>query len=903
MKTILRIYTMAIIILIASGLFAQYSFNSDQRFREKKLGTPGIFKFVPVPPSNERNSSNGRDLAAVYDTLFYESFDGGAPGWAFKDLWSDSYWHISTTGAYSGQSYWCGIEGLGGYDDSWQQTLTSPSISLTGAISPVLTFKHHFRIETCTGTFNGFDAFDAVTVRISTDGEHFNIINPTVGEEYNAQNAYGFFLRFGAGLAGWSGDSQGWITSGFNLQAYAGQTIWIQFLFGSDEGYSSNEDPTLFGWRIDDIRIADGMATIFEDNAGDTGEAQFMPGSPGGPNLWHLTENESVSPPSSAGCFDTGSGNYMDCMNAALVSPAIPIGALPAHTRELSFDFQVKGSIDHYYYLDVFTDIIQIEVRPYQNGAWDYWSNEIYNYVIPETFHGYNDYNFYGIDVSNFMEADSLQIRIKVVSLADGQVMTPAKVFIDDFTLVAKAGYLGAQFGAFYDRVSVAPLMQRPAIADSFMATLPSCPIIEEKSIVTFLYRGDVSKITIPGIETWDTTICPMARIAGTDLWFYQTLLESDARLEYKFLLNGVTWINDPLNPDHTNYEYDNSQIRMPDYMPPLEIEYNPDIPHGTHFDTLITSSILGNTRLVRIYLPPTYETEGDKSFPIVLFHDGISYYNDGRANNIIDYLISENRIRPVIAVFVPPVQREMEYAYGLTAQFESFIIEELMPVIDNKYRTLSDPAYRAMAGSSYGGLISTQICYNRPESFGLCAAYSPAYGPNDDWEVYYNLIYGPKKNIRFYIEWGTHDYWILCAAIILKDNLLYSGYDVIWNEWHDGHNLGNWRAHLDNMLEYFFPASSGGLTDTKAAPYLITCYPNPFKSITSFEYRLDNPGLVTLKIFSHLGQEVVMPVNENQSKGKHKVTWNADGLPSGIYYFHLTAGSQSSTGKMVVVK
>jgi hypothetical protein len=289
-----------------------------------------------------------------------------------------------------------------------------------------------------------------------------------------------------------------------------------------------------------------------------------------------------------------------------------------------------------------------------------------------------------------------------------------------------------------------------------------------------------------------------------------------------------------------------------------------------------------------------------------VLFHDGLEYFNDGHLDNVLDNLISENRIQPVIAVFVPPKQRNDEYAFNLTSQFESFILDELMPVIDSKYRTKDDPSCRAMVGYSYGGLIATQICYNHPEIFGLCAPQSPSYVPKD-YEVYRNVINGVKKNIKFYIDWGFYDFRnptdIMEKAILLRNNLLVLGYEVLSNQWPEGHNIGNWRAHVDNILEYFFPANSGGLTDEKPGLNLIKCYPNPFIASTLFEYILDKPGFVTLAIFNHLGQQVALLVDGEQVAGLQKVQWKAEGLPSGIYFYRLTTGCQSSTGKMVVLK
>jgi enterochelin esterase family protein len=361
----------------------------------------------------------------------------------------------------------------------------------------------------------------------------------------------------------------------------------------------------------------------------------------------------------------------------------------------------------------------------------------------------------------------------------------------------------------------------------------------------------------------------------------------------------------DPLNPKQVSGGFGpNSELAMPDYIQPAEIEFYPTIPHGTISNHTISSTILGNSRSIRVYLPPSYATAVADSFPVVLFHDGLDYINLMKVNNVLDYLISENHIRPVIAVFVPPVNRDDEYAFNKTSQFESFIIAELMPVIDAQYRTRKDPASRAMIGSSYGGLISTQICYNRPQSFGLCAPFSPSYGVKN-MEVYKLVVNGPKKEIKVYLDWGSYENEIMVNSINMRDNLIALKYEMIWNEWHEAHSCGNWRAHLDIALEYFFPATAVGIDDVRSKMVDVGCsiYPNPFKGSTTFTYKLNESTQVKLQIYNNLGLLVADPLNEFQQNGEHKLVWNAEGLPAGIYYCRLQAGNQFFFRKTVKIK
>ncbi|HEY3371172.1 MAG TPA: alpha/beta hydrolase-fold protein [Prolixibacteraceae bacterium] len=844
------------------------------------LSTFLLFGFIELHSQNSPTNSRS-ESTSQQDTIYSENFDHGARGWTFQDLWSESFWHTSTTGAYSNHSYWCGIEDLGGYDDLWEQPLTSPPISLTGTTAPVLTFMHNFRIKSSGDYYpSGFDSWDAVTVRISTDGINFNVIEPTSGKPYGLQSGRGFYYRYGIGLPGWAGNSGGWISSGFDLTAYAGQKVWIQFLFGSDDGYSTQDEAALFGWRIDNISIKDGTDMIFEDDAGDTGAAKFVTDSPAGPNPWHFTTTAFASPPISAGCFDTVSGNYFSGMKAALVSPAIAIKNLKPGTRKLTADFKYKGVFDQTKDVSGIFDYLHTESRIYSGGVWRYWQALSTDDFVPASFKGYNENNFFKLDNNGPIGADSIQFRCVVMTQADHTVKPPANLFIDDFVLYSISGYEGLRFGAFYDRIMSVPEQQRTAIADSFMLTVPSFPLVEEKTIVTYLYRGNANTVTVPGdANFWDTNGLPMTNIKGTNLWFAQSVFEPDSRLEYKFVINNGSWIVDPLNVHQFN---GNSEIRMPDYLPPLETEYLSGIPHGTYKDSLFHSTVLGNSRSVRVYLPPMYKTAVNDSFPVVLFHDGFDYYDCSSANNILDNLISAISIKPVIAVFVPPVDRDNEYAFNKTSQFESFIINELMPVIDAKYRTLHDPGSRAMIGYSLGGVISTQICGDHPESFGLCAAFSPAYYPKGS-EVERNFANSPTKNIKFYIDWGFYEPYFRPDAIIMRDILIAKGYNPVWHQWPEGHTCGNWRSHLDLALEYFFPTEYTGVEKIKTDQSTLKCYPNPSTGKITIEI-IGQTNIQSLSVLDHNGQQI-----RTCKITQPGITLDISTLPNGVYFIKVT--------------
>jgi len=470
----------------------------------------------------------------------------------------------------------------------------------------------------------------------------------------------------------------------------------------------------------------------------------------------------------------------------------------------------------------------------------------------------------------------------------------------------------GSQFRAFMERVEGAQPGERPAIVDSFMSTVPSFPFIEEGKFVYFLYRGSASSVTVPGdANNWNTVASPMTRLSDTNLFYAQDIFEPDARLDYKFVLNSNTWILDPLNPRTVLGGFGpNSELAMPGYVDPLEIVFDPNISHGTLQDTIVHSNILNNSRTVRVYTPPLYSNSATDSFPVILFHDGLEYISLASANNTIDYLIANNRIEPIIAVFVPPVDRDNEYAFNSTQQFESFIITELMPAIDSRYRTMKDPSKRAMTGPSFGGLITTQICYNNPEEFGLPAPYSPAYWPKNG-EIFWQAVNGPVEDLEWYIDWGTYEAGIMLDGRAFRDLMTAKGYSMEWKEWHEGHSWGSWRAHLDNALEYFFPGSALAIHGKLEIPSefeLWQNYPNPFNPVTTIPYDLPKATKVDLTVYNLLGQEIIKLVDQYQSPGQKNVSWNGRNnyghqVASGIYIYHLKAGENMAVRKMVLVK
>jgi hypothetical protein len=79
--------------------------------------------------------------------------------------------------------------------------------------------------------------------------------------------------------------------------------------------------------------------------------------------------------------------------------------------------------------------------------------------------------------------------------------------------------------------------------------------------------------------------------------------------------------------------------------------------------------------------------------------------------------------------------------------------------------------------------------------------------------------------------------------------------------------------------------------------------YPNPFNPSTKIRFSLSRPEFVTLRICDLVGREVAVPVARRLAAGTHEITFDASGLPSGVYIYALRAGKQQAVRKMVLMR
>ena len=172
------------------------------------------------------------------------------------------------------------------------------------------------------------------------------------------------------------------------------------------------------------------------------------------------------------------------------------------------------------------------------------------------------------------------------------------------------------------------------------------------------------------------------------------------------------------------------------------------DIPHGTISEVLFPSPSTGGMQRAMVYLPPMYgklKGKGAKAtqerYPVLYLQHGwgeneTSWSKQGHAGLIMDNLIAEGKTKPFIIVMAYGLTNNVKFGTigSFTAkEFETMLVDELVPFIDKNFLTKADKWNRAMAGLSMGGIETKLITLRRPEVFGYWGLLSGGtYMPED---------------------------------------------------------------------------------------------------------------------------------------------------------------------------
>lgn len=353
-------------------------------------------------------------------------------------------------------------------------------------------------------------------------------------------------------------------------------------------------------------------------------------------------------------------------------------------------------------------------------------------------------------------------------------------------------------------------------------------PWQDGKVLVTFVWR-DQGNVNVRLFGHPDGNHNALQRLAGSDVWWTSAVMDPRSRLSYAFAPDVpqlpaaqaaqqrrmvlATMQRDPLNRQPFPAQPWSGALDRFQGRSSLVLAQAPRQPwvagragvaQGRLTRHTLDSRILGNQRDVWTYVP----AGGDPQALLVLF-DAHAYVHDVPTPRILDNLVADGLLPPVAAVIVGNASAEArDVELPPNPLFARFIAEELMPWAQGQ--GLAQTARRTVvAGSSYGGLVSSYLALTHPELFGNVLSLSGSYwwapaGEAPGWmqRAWQNLP-APVPAVRFYLDAGWFESGrggragILETNRALADILRARGLAVTQRENASGHDYLHWQGAL----------------------------------------------------------------------------------------------------------
>ncbi|MFO7955936.1 MAG: alpha/beta hydrolase-fold protein [Candidatus Brocadiia bacterium] len=253
--------------------------------------------------------------------------------------------------------------------------------------------------------------------------------------------------------------------------------------------------------------------------------------------------------------------------------------------------------------------------------------------------------------------------------------------------------------------------------------------------------------------------------------------------------------------------------------VPDPELDfYDPkDVPHGELRLHRYHSRITDTLRRVIVYTPPGYD-DGDADYPVLHLQHGAGESErcwswQGKANYIMDNLLADDFAVPMLVV--------MANGYAARAgsdnpgrpsrednAFEQVVVEELVPRIDERYRTMADRRSRAIAGLSMGAGQALRIGLGHLDVFGSVGAFSGGGRNFDPATSYGGALSDPEEATeRLDLLWvgsGRQDSRFE-GAQQMHQRLEETGIEHVWFECDGAHEWQVWRKCLRDFAPRLF--------------------------------------------------------------------------------------------------
>ncbi|MBR6202033.1 MAG: hypothetical protein IKQ62_03405 [Bacteroidaceae bacterium] len=368
------------------------------------------------------------------------------------------------------------------------------------------------------------------------------------------------------------------------------------------------------------------------------------------------------------------------------------------------------------------------------------------------------------------------------------------------------------------------------------IAVAQSSTICHDDGTVTFQYRNDHAKEVMVDVQFAGRHA--MQRDAQTGLWTATLGPAAPDMYPYCFIVDGMS-VMDPENDQYfPNEGFKNSILEIPNPKGSLPHDIK-DVPHGKVEYIHYYSQSLKGTNNAIVYLPPAYEEQknANKRYPVFYLISGTTdteevYYKVGRVNYILDNLLAEGNAEEMIVVLPygnpqkllvgsdSPATSQPQTRFGGDV-FSNDLTADLMPYVEQHYRTLNDRDHRAIGGFSRGGNQGLSNGLRNLDKFSYLCSYS-SFTSTDIPGVYDNAADTNSKLHLFWLGVGTDDF-LYGNARDYMEFLDKKGIRSVKEYTHDkfGHTWMNAKYFLEKTLRLLFRPEAAEAAMQNAQPAL----------------------------------------------------------------------------------
>jgi enterochelin esterase-like enzyme len=372
-----------------------------------------------------------------------------------------------------------------------------------------------------------------------------------------------------------------------------------------------------------------------------------------------------------------------------------------------------------------------------------------------------------------------------------------------------------SRLAQFATNLKTLPIGQRDSAVQRFIKDNPVTPLIESDRLAAFFWYGNAKAVSINDDlqHGWATPEALESIPCGEDSFCFRIYqAPSDARLDYVLSIDGKE-TTDPRNPRVSPSAFGaHSEFVMPRFMPNLARQFRKGIERGM-LDSLLLNSKnpLLKPRTVKIYKPAGYDSLA--KLPALYVFDGLEALNYMSYTNVLDNLIADKKIKPVLVVFIEMLNEDIQLFPDKFPLLAEHVCGELVPLIDSTYKTAAMPSDRAITGISVWGNLAFITAFTRPEAFSMAAGQSTTV-TEQLIKTLGSATESPQapSPFKIYVDVGNYDLGggALDNHSFLKANGLFvkeiecRHINHSYHVYNDGHQWANWRERTEAILCYF---------------------------------------------------------------------------------------------------